>query len=348
MIIVIIFLLLILSVIFYYKKTEHFKDPETEKIQDKKPDNSVYYIENINIKYDNNKIVIIPIYKNSTSVKLLVLNYSPDNIKLPIRINYIDKELDIKKKYNEIVLKDNKFNFEKKEFNIKCKIPKIIMQTGRSNRITKNKYLSIQSIINNNKNYKYEYFNDNSALKFIKKHFDKGVVNAYNKLIPGAYKADLFRYCYLYINGGIYIDCKMICHINFDDLIGNNDIVLVKDIGERAYWNGFICAIPKMKIFKKCIDNIVENVKNKYYGESSLDITGPTLFYKNVINDLYNYNYKILQFHHIHHGHPENYIYDGNTHKKILNISYPTYYDENDYKAKDHYSNHWNNRTVYK
>ena len=34
------------------------------------------------------------------------------------------------------------------------------------------------------------------------------VLNAYDSLIPGAYKADLFRYLVLYREGGVYLDCK--------------------------------------------------------------------------------------------------------------------------------------------
>ena len=34
----------------------------------------------------------------------------------------------------------------------------------------------------------------------------------YNKLNVGAYKADFFRALYVYINGGIYFDCKQILY----------------------------------------------------------------------------------------------------------------------------------------
>ena len=51
---------------------------------------------------------------------------------------------------------------------------------------------------------------------FIKSHFSKRVLYAYDKLIPGAFKADLWRYCIIYINGGIYIDIKYEClHFKF-------------------------------------------------------------------------------------------------------------------------------------
>ena len=76
-------------------------------------------------------------------------------------------------------------------------IPKIIIQTVCIKNIddkTKNK------IIKNNPDYKYKYFNNDNCIKFITDNFSKSVVNAFHKLKPGAFKADLFRYCYLFIN----------------------------------------------------------------------------------------------------------------------------------------------------
>ena len=56
---------------------------------------------------------------------------------------------------------------------------------------------------------------------FIAKHFSEEVVYTFDKLKPGAYKADLWRYCVMYITGGIYLDIKM-CPVNgfrFDYLL---------------------------------------------------------------------------------------------------------------------------------
>ena len=84
----------------------------------------------------------------------------------------------------------------------KLDIPKKIFQTWEHNNIEP----EFQDIINKWKEYnpEYEYiFHDaEQGLKFIQENFEKNVVNAYNKIIPGAYKCDLWRYCVLYIYGG--------------------------------------------------------------------------------------------------------------------------------------------------
>ena len=55
----------------------------------------------------------------------------------------------------------------------------------------------------------------NVNFDFIKNNYPVDVLEAFNKLIPGAYKADLWRYCVLYKLGGIYLDIKYSCVNNF-------------------------------------------------------------------------------------------------------------------------------------
>lgn len=54
--------------------------------------------------------------------------------------------------------------------------------------------------------WEYRFYNDNDAAAFLQRHFPPAVFEAYQALIPGAFKADLFRYCVLLIAGGIYAD----------------------------------------------------------------------------------------------------------------------------------------------
>ena len=51
-------------------------------------------------------------------------------------------------------------------------------------------------------------YDDPQCIEFLTKYFPKVVVNRFYQLEMGAHKADLFRYCWLYINGGYYADIK--------------------------------------------------------------------------------------------------------------------------------------------
>jgi mannosyltransferase OCH1-like enzyme len=343
----IIFIIFIIAIyLLLSENTEKFYVPENKYIYDYENKN-IDKIIDTNINIDRNDILCIPQYQNKNTIKLLFLNFTNEYININLYFNNIKKIFKVIPSYSEYIIYDENFNFQfKKDKNIN--IPKTIMQTSKSRYVTNNKFLSVRSIIDHNPHYNYVFYDNEEAKSFIVQYYDKDVIDAYNKLIPGAYKADLFRYCYLYIKGGIYIDCKMICHINFDELFTYNyDIILVKDRISNAYWNGFICAKPKLEIFRKCINEVVENVKKEYYGSNMLDITGPTMFYNTIHSSLNNLNTKILYLTNLDYQDLNNHIYDENN-KKILNVLYPNYYIENDYRLKNHYHVHWNNKTVYK
>ena len=173
------------------------------------------------------------------------------------------------------------FNYLQK---LNCKIPKCIIQTGYEKD---NSILELSLIKEMNKDYRYEYYNDDDSILFLKKYFDEKVLKAYHKLKPGAFKADLFRYCYLYIKGGIYIDLDLLPLVKLDDIIKNScDFISAYERRNiPGIYQAFIACKPKIYFFKKAIDMIVENTENNYYPPinkidkwiSILAVTGPVL-----------------------------------------------------------------------
>ena len=131
-------------------------------------------------------------------------------------------------------------------------------------------------------------FDKDQRINFIKKYFIKEVVDAYNSLIPGPFKADLWRYCILYKYGGIYQDIKYqpINGFKYSELLANNKEYYVRDydMSGRGIYNALLVCKPKNQILLKCINKIIDNCKNKYYGMSSLYPTGPMLI-KNFFTD---------------------------------------------------------------
>lgn len=49
--------------------------------------------------------------------------------------------------------------------------------------------------------WEYHFWDDDSAAEFLSLHFPPEVREAYDSILPGAFKADLFRYCVLLIQG---------------------------------------------------------------------------------------------------------------------------------------------------
>lgn len=169
-------------------------------------------------------------------------------------------------------------------------IPKIVMQTGFSEN---NESDAKKSIIEKNPEYTYEYYNDNQCIKFISEYFSQLEVDAFIKLKPGAFKADFFRYCYLYKNGGVYIDLDLIPNVPLNKIIMENvDFISCLENRPKRNINGiyqaFIACKKGLYLFKNAIDKIVYYTQINYYPiESTLDIwinilsvTGPVLLYE--------------------------------------------------------------------
>ena len=57
-----------------------------------------------------------------------------------------------------------------------------------------------------NPDFKYCLYDDNEREEFIKNNFPAEVYGTYMRIIPQAFKADLWRYCVLYTYGGFYAD----------------------------------------------------------------------------------------------------------------------------------------------
>ena len=66
---------------------------------------------------------------------------------------------------------------------------------------------------------------------FIEDNFEKDVLDSFDILKPGAYKADLFRYCILYKKGGIWSDLTDDYLVPLDEIINfeEDELFLVDD-----------------------------------------------------------------------------------------------------------------------
>ena len=161
-------------------------------------------------------------------------------------------------------------------------IPLKIYQTWKTTDLPEKMKENIERLKSKNPDFEYHLFDDDDCREFIKEHFEEEVLNAYNKLIPGAYKADLWRYCILYINGGVYLDIKYsnVGDFNLITLTDNEYFVIDIPKSGSGVYNAFMICKPGNKILLEAINRIVKNVDNEYYGESALYPTGPMLLIK--------------------------------------------------------------------
>jgi mannosyltransferase OCH1-like enzyme len=148
----------------------------------------------------------------------------------------------------------------------------------------------VERLKQQNPEFKYKFYDDEACADFIKENFKPDVLDAFHRLIPGAYKADLWRYCVLYVHGGIYLDIKFECckgfhlteltdkaHYVMDRQKDPKTNVAFAEPGKILVYNGCMVSPPKNPILRKCIDRIVEHVRNDEYGFNPLYPTGPGL-----------------------------------------------------------------------
>jgi mannosyltransferase OCH1-like enzyme len=133
-----------------------------------------------------------------------------------------------------------------------------------------------------NPEFDYYLFSDEESRAFIQKHYSPEVVKAFDILRPGAYKSDLWRYCVLYVKGGVYFDIKLETQIPLVDLLSIQQTMLTKDhvSATKNYdclWNGLMISAPGNELFRHCIESIVKSCRERNYERNNLDITGPCL-----------------------------------------------------------------------
>ena len=165
-------------------------------------------------------------------------------------------------------------------------IPKIIYQTWK----TKEPNTSIDKLrntwINKNPEFDYEYYDDNDIKMFIREHFDDRVNTCYDKILNGSLKADFFRYCVLFIKGGLYIDIDISCEktlttiFNFDDthLITTTDNCR-NNKNDRIY-QAFLGGEPQSALFMNAINHICTCIESRKHQSNIFELSGPTIFSK--------------------------------------------------------------------
>lgn len=119
--------------------------------------------------------------------------------------------------------------------------------------------------------WEYRFYTDADIATFLDANFPPSVKQAYDSLIPGAFKADLFRYCVLLIHGGLYADVDILLETSLDDAIAPDVGFVVprddpgRDLGQQmCLWNGFMAAAPGHPYLAKTIELVVNQIRNRF------------------------------------------------------------------------------------
>lgn len=223
-------------------------------------------------------------------------------------------------------------------------IPMDIYQTWYTKDLPSKMRERVELLKSQNPRFRHHLYDDNDCREFIRNHFRPDVLSAYDSLIPGAYKADLWRLCVLFINGGIYMDIKFCCVNGFRLIELTEKEHFVKDRPPCSLYNALMaCKRGNIFLFK-CIRRIVHNVQNRFYGATPLSPTGPKMLGSVVIDNKLHINVDVT------HYEGGGFIIYKN--RFIISTEYPEYNHERttayNKSNTQRYDKLWENRNIYK
>lgn len=180
--------------------------------------------------------------------------------------------------------KNEKNDLETNDFEDKC-IPKIVIQTYfDKKKIPQKVYDNIKKFA---PEYEHIVWDDNECENFMNEFFNPNILLTFRQL-KGAHKADLFRYCYLYKYGGVYLDIKTELIKPLKKVFPDNHTYSVLSIVKNTVFQGIIATPPGNPIFLKLIHFMVSIIEDKVKYSY-------LIFTKDFFNKIYYYCDKMPQ-----------------------------------------------------
>jgi mannosyltransferase OCH1-like enzyme len=149
-------------------------------------------------------------------------------------------------------------------------IPKHIILTWKDRSIP-------QAIVDRwktlNPTYTILFFTDEDIIHFLNTHYGIGYSDFFRRIPFGRYKADFFRYCYLYQCGGFYVDIDIEPVCSIDEVIPESFsfLTIVSCNFLRQIYQAVLFSEAKHPILNKCIASMF------FYG-SNIGIDPPDIY----------------------------------------------------------------------
>lgn len=136
-------------------------------------------------------------------------------------------------------------------------IPKIIMQTWKTSELPDVWKPSQASILKYMPNWKYVLMTDEMNRAFVQEHFPS-FLSYYDAFPYGIQRADAIRYCWLYVHGGLYLDCDFELQGPLDELfMQDSDLFLLASSNTPSViTNGFMASRPHNSVWLDMIEEM--------------------------------------------------------------------------------------------
>lgn len=245
----------------------------------------------------------------------------------------------------------------------KQSIPKVIIQTFASRAVHSiYHWNAYKTFVELNPEYELKMFTDKECRIFVKTHMSSRFLDAYDILISPTFKADLFRYAFLAVNGGCYFDHKMIARVPLRNVIRSNDSLLVcadayprtgmppysLNDTERLY-NAVICSQKGEQRIWQTIEKILQNIESRHSVGSDLSLTGPVAFYRAIRSNItddnlrFKHGVRMKSILHVRRKYEDYYVKERLTNQIMLTKFYKGYFAD----PRHRYGTLWKAHTIY-
>ena len=100
---------------------------------------------------------------------------------------------------------------------------------------------------NLNPDYEIDFSLDDDCINFLKCNFNEYIVNLFKSIKRGMFKADLWRLCKIYMNGGVYADVDLVPYLSIDSLDKNISFYSCLNIDSDCVFQAFMINFSKPK-----------------------------------------------------------------------------------------------------
>ena len=145
---------------------------------------------------------------------------------------------------------------------------------------------NLEKWIKKNDDYKFVFFDDIEQLNWMK-HNCSEYWPAWDDMQLPAARADLFRYCILFMNGGVWSDVDIEVIQPLHTFITSAELVVVHDggmSGDQFLYNAFLATVPKHPVLKRAMDIIMEHYQTRLE-KGAVFVTGPHVLWR-AVNDV--------------------------------------------------------------
>jgi mannosyltransferase OCH1-like enzyme len=168
-------------------------------------------------------------------------------------------------------------------------IPKIVMQTWKNSDIPDKWKDGQKSVGKMFKGWKYVLTDDEFNRNFVVNHFPD-YLKYYDAFPYNIQRVDVFRYMWLYVNGGVYIDMDNEIMEDFSYLFKEDvDLYFIKNTGQCIFTNWLMASKARVPFWLQILEETKRKVSKIGKHSIVMNTTGPSMLNKAIIKYKPNY-----------------------------------------------------------